>query len=122
MVAQPPWQSCVALLLVGIVFSTVSLVASVQAAGKARSFWVGASIPCAIALLTTFLVPLWFFEFAQFGFEFRGTPNALHLLQYADMGFWCFAPINGLLAVGIHSLFWPRQGQPGHLSENPISK
>jgi hypothetical protein len=107
--AEPTWQSFAALEFVSILYATIALIGVVQTSGTARSFWIGVSLPTALAaLLAVISLPLCFAYHDMMAYQIVLPELAQYIAEYLRpiLGlFWLASLINGVLGVFVHSLF-----------------
>jgi hypothetical protein len=110
-VAEPSWQSLIALEGVSLFFSAFAVIAALRTKRSVQAFWIGNSIAfCAATILATsdlpsFLLRVYLLngKLEQADLHFAA---AAQCVQFMLAAFWCAAPANGLLAAVAHRLFF----------------
>ena len=97
--SRPTASSCLVLMILDVVFTTVAIIASVRTTRMVRSFWIGFAVPIGFAGAGSLAAPAMF----QFAYAIRIE----EYIRFVNGACWCLAPINGLIAAGVHWLLWP---------------
>jgi hypothetical protein len=126
LVAEPTWQSLVALEFVSILYATIGLIGVVETSGRVRSFWMGVSLPCGLAaLLAVIFLPLCFAYHDIIAYQIVLPELAQYIAEFLRpiLGlFWLASLVNGLLGVLVHSLFVGDAGCQNSFSPPPEPK
>lgn len=116
--AKPSWQSSLALGCLSVLFSTAGIVAAKQVDGHLQTFWIGTAVVLALGPVFAMSFAAWFGMLLSLGptkspKEFmEGYAWGAPILKLVLPGIWCAAPVNGLVAVLVHSLFANRPNEP----------
>jgi hypothetical protein len=102
--AEHSWQGRLAINGLTVFSATAAILGVIQTSGKLRAFWLGAAFVLIITAVRAFD------ELDQLGWFQSGAP-ILESESIAWM-FWCASPVNGLLVLLLHWLFWPRPPEP----------
>lgn len=90
-------------------YATGAICGVMQTSDRERAFWMGTAVVFISAL---FLAVVWSLSvFSYLGEGWEGSPELIFKQRFL-WPVWCAAPINGLFAVILHSLFSPRRDGP----------
>jgi hypothetical protein len=93
-----------------VLFASAAILGVTQTSGKLRTFWIGTAM---------LLGPAAFFsvQSASSVWIYIGQGRLGELTGWWEVArqvwpIWCAAPVNGLLAIFLHWLFWPHPPEP----------
>lgn len=111
--AEPSWETCLALSILAVVLCTSTLIASLNTVGRARSFWIGTAVSVWFAGAITILASNSFVHDMTWN-DFASDAGLVKNLQHFTLVLWSLAPVNGVIALFLYSLFWsrPARDQP----------
>ena len=111
--AEPSWQSCLALEFLGFFFASIAIVAAIKSRGALRVFWAAAAVPAAGGTAPSFIYGLLAASTAS---SFADPDEAFMMitsgLRLTFPVLWCFCLANGLLCGLIYELLWSRPPEP----------
>ena|SRR5487761_1100408 len=105
---EPTWMSLTALKLLSVTFATAAAIAVRCTSGRRQVFWIGFALPVVLAALVgslsvLFIVTIYIEVNDVIDYALVTTARALRVVLPM---FWCFAPVCGLCAVLMQSVFF----------------
>jgi hypothetical protein len=107
--AEPSLWSMIAMTALSVIFLTVPVIACFETVGRCRAVWVGVALSLGLAAAPTICMLASGISLMDEDTTIDWSSAAIDNIRYMDAGWWAFAPINGLIAVLIHWLFFERR-------------
>jgi hypothetical protein len=105
-VAEPSWQSCLALEFVAVLFASIAVVAAFKSKGVFRVFWVAAAVPTSAATGTYFVYGCLATASSMMIDPAEALVMATSGLRVALPVLWCLSLANGLLCGLVYRAVW----------------
>ena len=108
----PSVASVIAMPAIAAFFASICAVAYFGAVGRAKAFWLGATLPMAVGAFaaSSEAQSLAWSWIQQTPADFDGDlPLLYDGARFVMFGYLAFAPLNGLLCALVHWLIWPKQ-------------
>jgi hypothetical protein len=109
-VAEPTWQSCLALEFLGVFFASIAVIAAFKSHGTLRVFWIAAAVPATGGAATYFVYGC----LAGASSMMMEPGDTLMMVvggvRIALPVLWCMSLANGLLCGLVSWAVWPGRG------------